>query len=196
MSTGIATEEDIQLAVDTCRKVGNEEIILLKCTSSYPAPIELANLKTMVDMKERFGVEVGLSDHTIGNTVPVVATSLGAKVIEKHFILDKSIGGPDADFSLDLEEFSSMVKAVQEAEKALGEVTYELSKKVEKNRKFARSLFVVQDIKKGEKFTEENIRSLRPGYGMHPKHYHEILNSTTNTDVSRGTPLDVKYLKV
>ena len=195
MSTGIATEEDIKVAVNTCRKVGNEEIILLKCTSSYPAPIELANLRTMVDMKERFAVEIGLSDHTLGNIVPVVATSLGARVIEKHFILDKSIGGPDADFSLNLEEFSSMVKAVREAEKALGEVTYELSEKVEKNKKFARSLFAVKDIKKGEMLTEDNVRSIRPGYGMHPKHYHEILNNMTNTDVSRGTPLDVKYLK-
>lgn len=196
MSTGIATAEDIQLAVDTCRKVGNEKIILLKCTSSYPAPIELANMQTMVDMKNLFGVEVGLSDHTLGNIVPIVATSLGAKIIEKHFILDKSIGGPDADFSLDFEEFSSMVKAVREAEKALGEVTYELSEKIEKNKKFARSLFAVKNIKKGEKFTEENVRSIRPGYGMHPKHYHEILNKRTNVDISRGMPLDIKQIKL
>lgn len=194
MSTGIATEEDIELAVDTCRKAGNEEIILLKCTSSYPAPIELANLKTMVDMKERFGVEVGLSDHTLGNTVPVVATSLGATVIEKHFILDKSIGGPDADFSLDLEEFSSMVKAVREAEKALGEVTYELSEKVEKNKKFARSLFVVKDIQKGEKFTEENVRSVRPGHGLSPRYQPEIIGRNANIDLKKGTPLKIDYL--
>ncbi|WP_020401537.1 pseudaminic acid synthase [Gracilimonas tropica] len=189
MSTGIAMKEDIKLAIDTCRNVGNEEIILLKCTSSYPAPIELANLKTMVDMKERFGVEVGLSDHTLGNTVPVVATSLGAKVIEKHFILDKSIGGPDADFSLDLKEFSSMVKAVRDAEMALGEVTYELSEKVEKNKKFARSLFAVKDIKKGEKFTEKNVRSIRPGYGLHPKYLKEILKNEASNDIERGIPI-------
>lgn len=191
MSTGIATEEDIRLAVETCRKVGNEEIVLLKCTSSYPAPIELANLRTMIDMKERFDVEVGLSDHTLGNTVPIVATSLGAKVIEKHFILDKSIGGPDADFSLDLQEFSSMVKAVREAEKALGEVTYELSEKVEKNKKFARSLFAVKNIKKGEKFTEENVRSVRPGFGLHPKWLKILLEKKAVVDYKKGEPLRV-----
>lgn len=190
MSTGIATEEDIKLAVDTCRNAGNEEIILLKCTSSYPAPIELANLRTMADMKVRFNVEIGLSDHTLGNTVPIVATSLGSKVIEKHFILDKSIGGPDADFSLDLEEFSSMVKAVREAEKALGEVTYQLSEKVEKNKKFARSLFAVKDIKKGEKYTEENVRSIRPGYGLHPKHLKEILGKKALNDFEAGHPIN------
>lgn len=189
MSTGIATEEDIKLAVDTCRKVGNEEIILLKCTSSYPAPIELANMKTMVDMKERFGVEVGLSDHTLVNTVPVVATSLEATVIEKHFILDKTIGGPDADFSLDLEEFSSMVKAVREAEKALGNVTYQLSEKVQKNKKFARSLFAVKDIKKGEKFTEENVRAIRPGYGIHPNYLKIILGKKSDQSYKKGMPI-------
>lgn len=196
MSTGIATKDDIQLAVDTCRKVGNEEIILLKCTSSYPAPIELANLRTMVDMKKRFGVEVGLSDHTLGNTVPIVATSLGAKIIEKHFILDKSIGGPDADFSLDLQEFSSMVTAVRNAEKALGEVTYELSEKVEKNKKFARSLFAVEDIKKGEKFTEKNVRSIRPGYGLHPKELSNVMGKSSTLFIKCGTPIEKKMVTI
>ncbi|MBE9048668.1 pseudaminic acid synthase [Pleurocapsales cyanobacterium LEGE 10410] len=195
MSTGIATEEDIQLAVDTCRNAGNEEIILLKCTSSYPAPIDLANLRTMVDMKERFGVEVGLSDHTLGNTVPIVATSLGARVIEKHFILNKSIGGPDADFSLDLEEFSSMVKAVREAEKALGEVTYELSEKVQKNKKFARSLFAVKDIKKGERFSEDNVRSIRPGYGLHPVNFNKIIGKIALKNIEKGSPLHEQEIK-
>ncbi|PWN07461.1 pseudaminic acid synthase [Rhodohalobacter mucosus] len=194
MSTGIAKKDDIKLAIDSCRNVGNEEIILLKCTSSYPAPIELANLKTMVDMKERFSVEVGLSDHTLGNTVPIVATSLGARIIEKHFILDKSIGGPDADFSLDLKEFSSMVKAVREVEKALGEVTYVLSEKVENNKKFARSLFAVKDIKKGEVITEENVRSIRPGYGMHPKHYDGIKGKRVATDIVKGEPISQMHL--
>lgn len=189
MSTGIATQEDIALAVKTCRNAGNNEIILLKCTSSYPASIELANLKTMVDIKKRFGVKVGLSDHSLGHTVPVVATSLGAKVIEKHFILDKSIGGPDADFSLDTVEFESMVRAVRQVEKALGEVTYELDKKVAKNRKFARSLFVVKDIKKGEKLTKENVRSIRPGYGLHPKYYKEIIGKRINQKLKKGQPL-------
>ncbi|SMO87675.1 pseudaminic acid synthase [Fodinibius sediminis] len=194
MSTGIAEKEDIELAVRTCREAGNDQIILLKCTSSYPAPIELANLKTMVDMKERFEVEIGLSDHTLGTTVPIVAKSLGAKVIEKHFILDKSIGGPDADFSLNPEEFKQMVDSVRSAEKAIGEVTYELDMKVKPNKRFARSLFVVKDIKKGDKLTKENVRSIRPGYGMHPKKFNNILGKKVIKDIKRGTPLSKKII--
>lgn len=194
ISTGIATEDDIQLAVDSCREVGNNDIVMLKCTSSYPAPVELANLRTINDLKERFGVEVGLSDHTYGTTVPVVATALGAKVIEKHFILDKLIGGPDADFSLDEKEFTEMVSAVRIAEKSLGQVTYALSEKVKKNRKFARSLFVVEDIKEGETFTHKNVRSIRPGYGMHPKHLDNILGKRANTDIIKGTPLSKEHV--
>ena len=190
MSTGIAEKEDIELAVQTCRNAGNNQIILLKCTSSYPAPIELANLKTMVDMKERFDVQVGLSDHTLGDTVPVVATSLGAKVIEKHFILDKSIGGPDADFSLNPEEFEQMVDSVHKAKKALGDVTYEVDEQVKPNRRFARSLFAVKDIKKGEKLTKENVRSIRPGYGLHPKFYPKILGLKAKKEIKKGAPLN------
>lgn len=195
ISTGIATEEDVQLAVDTCRSVGNEQIILLKCTSSYPAPIDLANLKTMVDLKSRFNVMVGLSDHTMGNTVPVVATALGGKVIEKHFILDKSIGGPDAEFSLDPKEFASLVADVRNAELALGKVSYEVPEKVQKNRKFARSLFVVEDIKAGEAITEKNVRSIRPGYGLHPKYYKQIIGKPVTKDIERGTPLSLDDIK-
>ncbi|MBC7381832.1 MAG: pseudaminic acid synthase [Bacteroidia bacterium] len=194
LSTGIATADDIQLAVDTCRQAGNEQIILLKCTSSYPAPIELANMKTMVDMKNKFGVLVGLSDHTMGNTVPVVSASLGAKVIEKHFIVNKAVGGPDAEFSLDPAEFKSMVDAVRDVEKALGVVTYELSEKVEKNRKFARSLFVVENIKKGETISPKNVRSIRPGYGLHPKLLKNILGKKVNTDIETGTPLRLSMI--
>lgn len=189
MSTGIASESDIQLAVDTCKQAGNNQIILLKCTSAYPAPLELANLKTMVDLKDRFQVKVGLSDHTMGNISPTVATSLGACMIEKHFILDKSIGGPDANFSLDPVEFASMVKAVRDTEKALGSVTYDLAEKVEKNKKFGRSLFVTQNVVAGETLTEKNIRSIRPGYGLHPKHYDEILGKKFIKNIERGTPL-------
>ncbi len=189
ISTGIATLEDIELAVATCKSVGNNDIILLKCTSSYPAPLDLANLKTMVDLKARFNVSVGLSDHTMGNIAPIVATALGAKVIEKHFILDKSIGGPDAEFSLNPAEFAQMVQEVRMAESALGIITYELSEKVEKNRKFARSLFVVKDIEIGEKLTSNNIQSIRPGYGLHPKYYEEILGKKVTTKIERGTPL-------
>ena len=189
ISTGIAQLSDIELAVETCKSVGNEQIILLKCTSSYPAPMELANLRTIPNLRETFSVEVGLSDHTKGTTVPVVATSLGAKVIEKHFILDRSLGGPDADFSLDVNEFTEMVTAVRKAEKALGSVTYELSEKVKANKKFARSLFVVRDLKKGEILTNENVRSIRPGYGLHPRHYKEVLGKKALKNIQKGTPL-------
>ena len=189
ISTGIAEEADVQLAVDTCRKAGNNEIILLKCTSSYPAPLELANLNTIPDLKTRFNVEVGFSDHTYGSLAPTVATTLGAKVIEKHFILDKSIGGPDADFSLDVKEFTELVNKVRDTEKLLGIVSYEISEKVKNNRKFARSLFVVKDVKVGEIITSDNVRSIRPGYGLHPKHYYDILGKSFSKDIKRGTPL-------
>ena len=195
MSTGIAELEDIELAVKTCRDAGNNQITLLKCTSSYPAPIEEANLATMQDLKERFNVEVGLSDHTLGIVAPVVAVTLGARVIEKHFILDKSIGGPDASFSLDEKEFTQMVKAVRQAEKAVGKITYELTEKVKASRKFSRSLFVVKDIKAGEIFTEENVRSIRPGFGLHPKFYNSILGKKVLVKLEKGTPLNIKYLK-
>jgi pseudaminic acid synthase len=195
MSTGIAEQADIQLAVDTCRRVGNNDIILLKCTSSYPAPLELANLNTIPDLKTRFGVEVGFSDHTYGSLAPTVATTLGAKVIEKHFILDKAIGGPDADFSLDEPEFTEMVKAVRDTEKLLGKVCYDISEKVKNNRKFARSLFVVQDVKAGDIISEKNIRSIRPGYGLHPKYYYDILGKTFSENIERGTPLSNELIK-
>ena len=195
MSTGIAELEDIELAVKTCRDAGNNNIILLKCTSSYPAPIEEANLATIPNFKERFGLEVGLSDHTLGIVAPVVAVSLGARVIEKHFILDKSIGGPDASFSLDEKEFAVMVTAVRQAEKAVGKVTYELTEKVKASRKFSRSLFVVKDIKAGEAFTEENVRSIRPGYGLHPKFLKEVIGKKAKEDLEKGTPLKLENFK-
>ncbi|TCI91736.1 pseudaminic acid synthase [Tenacibaculum sp. M341] len=192
MSTGIAEEDDIRLAVETCRKVGNNDIILLKCTSSYPAPLELANLKTIPDLKSRFGVEVGFSDHTYGSLAPTIATTLGAKVIEKHFILDKSIGGPDADFSLDVNEFTEMVTKVRDTEKLLGAVSYQVSDKVKKNKKFARSLFIVKDMKKGDVLTKDNLKSIRPGYGLHPKYYSEVLGKSINKDVKKGKPFSLE----
>lgn len=189
ISTGIATLQEIEDAVSVCRKVGNEQIILLKCTSAYPAKIEDANLVTMQNMKETFGVEVGLSDHTLGITAPIVSVALGAKVIEKHFILDKSIGGPDASFSLEPHEFKAMVDAVREAERALGRVDYQLNEKKVKNREFARSLFVVKDIQAGEVFTTEHVRSIRPGHGLAPKHIDSILGKVARKDIERGTPM-------
>ncbi|MBO3115231.1 pseudaminic acid synthase [Winogradskyella sp. DF17] len=195
ISTGIAEQKDIELAVETCRAAGNNDIALLKCTSSYPAPLELANLNTIPDIKSRFNVEVGFSDHTYGFLAPVVATTLGAKIIEKHFILDKSIGGPDADFSLDFDEFKEMVGKVRDTEKLLGTVSYEVSKKVEKNRKFARSLFVVKNVKSGDIVTEDNIRSIRPGYGLHPKHYKTLLGKRFVKNIERGQPLALEMIE-
>ena len=195
ISTGIAEYEDIELAVKTCRDAGNNDITLLKCTSSYPAPVEEANLIMMQQFAKDFGVKVGLSDHTLGTTVPVVATALGASVIEKHFILDKSIGGPDASFSLDEQEFTEMVMAVRNAEKAIGVIDYHLTDKQIKGRDFSRSLYVVKDIKEGEVITEEHVRSVRPGFGLHPKHYNDILGKHINKDLQVGDRLSLKNLQ-
>ena len=189
ISTGVATDKDIELAVDTCRRVGNNDITLLKCTSSYPAPIEEANLIMIPDLATRFGVKSGLSDHTIGSTAPIVATTLGAKVIEKHFIIDRSIGGPDASFSMNEKEFAEMVKAVREAEKALGHVDYSLTEKQIKGREFSRSLYVVEDIKEGEIITEKNVRSIRPGFGLHPKYLKTIVGKKAKVDMEKGERL-------
>ncbi len=186
ISTGIARIDEIQDAVDICRSEGNDDIVLLKCTSAYPAPLEDANLRMIPNLAETFGVVSGFSDHTMGITAPIAAVALGAKVIEKHFILDKSIGGPDADFSLDKEEFAQMVKAVRDTEKLLGKVDYSMTEKKKKSRQFSRSLYVAKDIKKGEVFTEENIRSVRPGYGMHPKYQKDILGKKADSDLFKG----------
>ena len=189
LSTGIATSEDIELALDACKRMGNNNIALLKCTSSYPAPIEEANMAMIPDFKERFDVVPGLSDHTLGSTVPIVATTLGARIIEKHFILDRSIGGPDASFSMNEKEFTEMIKAVREAEKAVGVASYEPTEKQIKGRAFSRSLYVVQDIKKGEIISEKNVRSIRPGFGLHPKYLREFLGKRVNYTVKKGTRL-------
>ena len=194
LSTGIAGKEDIELALDACRRMGNNEIALLKCTSSYPAPIEEANMAMIPEFKKRFGVIPGLSDHTIGSTVPIVATTLGAKIIEKHFILDRSIGGPDASFSMNEEEFKYMVQAVREAEQAVGHVTYELTEKQKKGKDFSRSLYVVKDIKVGEVITEENVRSIRPGFGLHPNYYKEVLGKRVKVDLEEGVRFDFSHI--
>lgn len=186
ISTGIATIDEILDVVNICKSVGNENIILLKCTSEYPAPLEEANLKTLSNMKETFGVEVGFSDHTIGSTAPVVAVTLGAKVIEKHFIIDKSIGGADCEFSMNKKDFTSMVKAIRETEKLLGVVDYSLNEKRKKQRRFCRSLYISKDIKEGEVFTEENVKSVRPGYGLHPKYLYEIMGKVAEKDYKFG----------
>jgi len=195
MSTGVASLSDIEEAVNTCKRMGNDQIILLKCTSSYPAKIEDSNLNTIPNMRETFGVEVGLSDHTLGITVPVASVALGVKVIEKHFILDKSIAGPDASFSLEPQEFKQMVVAVRDAEKALGKVDYSMNEKKKNSRLLGRSLFAVKGVKAGEKFTEENVRSIRPGYGLAPKHFNEILGKTASIDIDRGTPIKWNHIE-
>jgi len=190
ISTGIATIDEIQDVVDICRSVGNDNIILLKCTSEYPAKLDEANLKTIPNMKDTFGVEVGFSDHTMGHIAPVVAVTLGAKVIEKHFILDKNIGGADSAFSLDKKEFEEMIKAVRDSEKLIGRVDYSLNEKREKQRRFARSLYVSKDIKEGEVFSEENIKSVRPFYGLHPKYLKDILGKKAKKDYKFGDRLE------
>lgn len=189
ISTGIATIEEIQDAVDICKSVGNHEIILLKCTSAYPAALEDANLLTIPNLSQTFGVIAGFSDHTLGITAPIVATTLGAKIIEKHFILDKSIGGPDSEFSLDKKEFEEMIKAVRDTEKLLGKVDYSMTENKKKSRQFARSLYVSKDIKKGEIFSEKNIRSVRPGYGLHPKYLEDVLGKKAERDYEFGERL-------
>jgi pseudaminic acid synthase len=194
ISTGIAEQEDIELALEACHRMGNYDIALLKCTSSYPAPIEEANMCMVKDLAERYNVISGLSDHTMGSTVPIVATVFGAKIIEKHFIIDRSIGGPDASFSMNEEEFTAMVKAVREAEKASGLVDYKLTEKQAKGRDFSRSLYIAEDIKAGEIFTDKNLRSVRPGFGLHPKHFNEIIGKKSNQDLEKGTPMKLNYI--
>lgn len=186
ISTGIATEEDIRLAVDTCRLQGNDDITLLKCTSSYPAPIEEVNLLMIQDLSQRFGVQSGLSDHTIGNLASIIAVAIGAVMIEKHFIIDRSIGGPDAAFSMDEKEFATLVQEVHLVEQALGSVSYELTEKMKAGREFCRSLYVAEDMKAGDVITERNVRSVRPGFGMHPKYLNKIIGKTVVKNAVKG----------
>ena len=189
LSTGIATISDIDEAVNVCRKMGNGQIALLKCTSSYPAPLEEVNLKTIPHLAETFNVVCGLSDHTTGITVPIAAVAMGACIIEKHFILDRRMGGPDKAFSLEPAEFQAMVEAIREIERAIGEVSYTLTENTIKNRAFSRSLFVVKNIKKDDVLSEENVRSIRPGFGLHPRHLPEILGKRARIDIEKGTPM-------
>jgi pseudaminic acid synthase len=196
ISTGIAENADIELALEACYRMGNKDIALLKCTSSYPAPINEANMIMVKDLAERYNVISGLSDHTMGATVPIVATCFGAKIIEKHFILDRSIGGPDASFSMNEEEFTAMVKAVREAESAIGKVDYTLTDKQMKGKDFSRSLYVVEDIKAGEVITEKNVRSIRPGFGLHPKHYNEILGAKALKNLEKGDRFSLDFIRL
>jgi pseudaminic acid synthase len=195
ISTGIAEYDDIKLAVEACRKVGNSDITLLKCTSSYPAPIEEANLIMIQRFSTDFKVRVGLSDHTLGTVVPTISVAMGAKVIEKHFILDRSIGGPDASFSLDESEFKEMVAAIRLAEKAIGVESYELTEKQKSGKAFSRSLYISEDISAGGIVTESNVRSVRPGFGLHPKYLPEIIGKIVTKDVRKGDRFSLDLLR-
>lgn len=189
ISTGMATLGEIEEAVQAARNAGATQIALLKCTSAYPSPPEEMNLRTIPHLAESFGVPVGLSDHTLGIAVPVAAVALGACIVEKHFTLSRDIPGPDSAFSLEPHEFKAMVEAIRTAEKALGKIHYGVSEREARSRVFRRSLFVVKDMKVGEVFTEENIRSIRPGHGLHPRYLKDVLGRRATQDIPAGTPL-------
>jgi pseudaminic acid synthase len=189
ISTGMATLGEIDEAVQAARAAGAEQIALLKCTSAYPAPAEEMNLRTIPHLAEAFNVPVGLSDHTLGIEVPMAAVCMGACIVEKHFTLSRSKPGPDSAFSLEPHEFAAMVKAIRTAEKALGKVHYGVSAREVDSRVFRKSLFVVRDVKKGEAFSGENVRSIRPGYGLHPRHLKDIIGRYANSDIKKGSPL-------
>lgn len=189
MSTGMSTLAEIEEAVRTARDAGSRQIALLKCTSGYPAAPEEMNLRTIPHLAEAFGVVAGLSDHTLGSAVPVAAVALGANLIEKHLTLSRATPGPDSAFSLEPAEFKRMVDDIRVTERALGSVHYGVSEREAASRVFRRSLFVVADIKAGEPFTSTNVRSIRPGHGLHTRHYAELLTRRAASDLSRGTPL-------
>jgi N-acetylneuraminate synthase len=195
LSTGMATLGEIDEAVHTLKSSGCEELALLKCNSAYPAPPEEMNLQTIPHLSEAFGVPVGLSDHTLGTAVPIASVTLGACIVEKHFTLSRDDGGLDSAFSLEPEEFKLMVDEIRTVEKALGKVDYSLGAKEAKSREFRRSLFVVEDIKAGEEFTAENVRSIRPGYGASPKEYYKFLGKKAARNIKRGTPLSFSMVE-
>lgn len=190
ISTGIARLEDIELAVNTCLEEGNEQVILLKCTSAYPSPYEDMNIRVIPNLADTFDCLTGISDHTMGSEVTLGAVALGARVVEKHVTLKRADGGADGDFSMELEEFADMVRQIRNLEKALGRVTYRLTAKQERERESSRSLSVVADIRAGETFTAENMRSIRPGGGLHTKYYEDILGRQASRDIKKGEPMD------
>jgi pseudaminic acid synthase len=189
ISTGIATSDDIVLALEAWREAGGSELALLKCTSAYPAPLGELNLRTIPDMSVRFQVPVGLSDHSLGSEAAIAAVALGARIVEKHFTLDRSLGGPDAAFSVEPAEFKAMVESVRKTESALGRPTYEPTARASASREHARSLFVVADIVSGDVFTAANVRSIRPGNGLHPRWLPNVMGLQASRDIKRGEPL-------
>lgn len=194
MSTGMSTLGEIEQAVQTIKNAGNSQFALLRCASAYPAITDDMNIKTMQNMEQIFQVPVGLSDHSMGSVGAVTAVALGAKIVEKHFCLDRSIVNPDCSFSMNPVEFTQMVKDIRQAERAIGTVKYGVSKQEESNIVFRRSIFCVQDIKEGEKLTEENVRVIRPGYGLEPKYYPQVLGQRALRDIKRGTPLRLEWI--
>lgn len=195
ISTGIAYKEDIEEAVKTCMEAGNQQVILLKCSSAYPSPYEDINLKSIERIAEDFDCIAGLSDHTMGSAVAVAGVALGAKVVEKHLTLSRADGGPDGAFSMEPREFKEMVENIRMTEKAMGTATYDLTEKQQKSREHSRSLFVVQDMKKGDIITEQNVRSIRPSCGLHTRYYEEVLGKRVNRDLELGTPMSLDYLE-
>ncbi len=195
MATGIAYLEDIERAVRVCREEGNDQIILLKCTSTYPSPYEDMNIRVIPHMAEVFNCMTGLSDHSMGSAVAVASVALGARMVEKHFTLSRADGGPDAAFSMEPAEFKKMADEIRIVEKALGRVTYQLTEKQERSREEGRSLFVTQDIGAGEVFTPENLRSIRPAFGMAPMYYEEVLGKKARVSIPRGTPMAWEYVE-
>lgn len=195
MSTGMGTLEEITEAVETIYSTGNKQLALMKCSSAYPAKSEEMNLSTIHDIKKRFDIPVGLSDHSMGAFSATTAVALGANIIEKHFCISRAIKNPDSTFSMEPDEFKDMVDKVREVEKALGKVTYGVSEQESTNAGFRRSLFVVKDIAKGEVLTPENVRSIRPAYGLKPKHYKEVIGKKASCDIKRGTPLTFEHIE-
>ena len=189
MATGVARLSDIELAMRTCREAGNEDVILLKCTSAYPTPYRDVNLRTIPSMGETFDCITGLSDHTMGGAVAGAAVALGAKMVEKHLTLRRADGGPDSAFSMEPEEFKEMVDQIRIIEQSLGRVTYDLTPGQTREREHSRSLFIAQDMKAGELFTPENVRSIRPANGLHTMYYEELLGKRAAADVKKGTPM-------
>jgi pseudaminic acid synthase len=189
ISTGMADIAAIDEAVRACREVGNNDIVLLKCTSAYPAPIDKANIATIPFMKSTYGTLAGLSDHTVGDSVAAAATALGACMIEKHFILDHKMDSPDEAFSLDPAEFKQMAELVRNVERAVGKVTYAVQQETAAMRKLARSLFVTEDMAEGESFTAQNLRSIRPGDGLHPRYLPDLLGKKARKAIKKGTPM-------
>lgn len=194
MSTGMATEAEIEEAVQTFREAGGKELALLKCTSAYPAPPEEMNLRTIPYLSEKYGVISGLSDHTLGTDIPIAAVAVGARIIEKHFCLSRDEDGPDTSFSLTPDEFKAMVDGVRNVERALGGISFELTEKQEASAVFRRSLFAVKDIAKGEKFSQANVRSIRPGNGLHTRHLSDIVGKSATTSISKGTPMSWDFI--